>query len=305
MSDHSSKRAIIFALGGNLLIAIIKFVVSFITRSSAMLAESIHSTADCFNQVLLLVGNKRAAKPANEIHSFGYANEVYFWSMMVAVLLFFVGSLFSVYEGIHKLMHPEPITNTLWIFVVIITSILIEAKSFQVAYTEFRKTTKLPFFKAVRASTQISLIVVVLEDSAAMAGLIAVLISTILAVFVHPLFDAVGSIVVGIILLVVSILLLSEVRNLIVGESIPRDTRSKIKHLLNDFKQVKHLNRMQTMVTGDNKYLVLLSVDLLDSMKVSEAEDLIEKIKLKLVKEIPDIGNIYIEAKDSVRNLKI
>jgi cation diffusion facilitator family transporter len=302
MSAHGSNKAIIFALAGNLLIAIIKYIVAFVTGSSAMLAESIHSTADSFNQVLLLVGHKRAKKSANEMHSFGYSNEVFFWSLMVAVLLFFVGALFSIYEGIHKVMHPEELTSVYWIFAVLISSILIEAKSFQVAFTEFRKTTKLPFLKAVRASTHVSLVVVVLEDSAAMAGLIIVLISTTLAWLVHPVFDAIGSITVGILLLAVSILLIAEVKNLIVGESMPRESRQSIRNIVHKFKQIRHINRLQTMVMGDSKYLALISVDINDEMKGSDAEDMIEKLKLALKKEIPEIGTLYIEIKDSVRN---
>jgi len=305
MSNHGSNKAIIFALGGNLLIAIIKYIVAFITGSAAMLAESIHSTADSFNQVLLLIGHKKAKKSPTEMHSFGYANEVFFWSLMVAVLLFFVGALFSVYEGIHKILHPEMIKNIYWIFAVLISSIAIEAKSFQVAYTEFRKTIKLPFFKAVRASTQVSLIVVVLEDSAAMTGLLIVFISTMLAWLVNPVFDAIGSIAVGILLLVVSIILITEVKNMIIGESMPREMRQLIRTIIHKYNQVVHINRIQTMVMGDNKYLVFLSIDIEDNMTGYGAEDLIEQIKLNLIKEIPEIGTLYIEIQDSVRNQKI
>ncbi len=302
MSAHGSNKAIIFALAGNLLIAVIKYVVAFITGSAAMLAESIHSTADSFNQVLLLIGHKQAKKSPSEMHSYGYANEVFFWSLMVAVLLFFVGALFSIYEGFHKLFHPEALTNVYWIFAVLISSILIEAKSFQVAYGEFRKTTKLPFFKAIKASTQVSLVVVVLEDSAAMTGLVIVLISTLLAWLVNPVFDAVGSIFVGLLLLAVSILLIAEVKNLIVGESMPREKRQMIRNVIHRYKKIKHINRMQTMVMGDSKYLVLLSVDMENDIKASAAEDLIEQVKKDLKKEIPEAGNIYIEIQDAVRN---
>ena len=302
MSAHGSNKAIIFALAGNLLIAVIKYVVAFITGSAAMLAESIHSTADSFNQVLLLIGHKQAKKSPSEMHSFGYANEVFFWSLMVAVLLFFVGALFSIYEGFHKLFHPEALTNVYWIFAVLISSILIEAKSFQVAYSEFRKTTKLPFFKAIKASTQVSLVVVVLEDSAAMTGLVIVLISTLLAWLVNPVFDAVGSIFVGLLLLAVSILLIAEVKNLIVGESMPREKRQMIRNVIHRYKKIKHINRMQTMVMGDSKYLVLLSVDIDNDINASAAEDLIEQVKTDLKKEIPEAGNIYIEIQDAVRN---
>ncbi|MFZ4548026.1 MAG: cation diffusion facilitator family transporter [Bacteroidales bacterium] len=305
MSAHGSNKAIVFALAGNLLIAIIKYIVAFITGSTAMLAESIHSTADSFNQILLLIGHKKARKLPSEMHSFGYANEVFFWSLMVAVLLFFVGAMFSIYEGFHKLFHPEELTNVYWIFAVLISSIVIEAKSFQVAFSEFRKTTKLPFFKAIRASTQVSLIVVVLEDSAAMAGLIVVLISTLLAWLVNPMFDAIGSITVGLLLLAVSILLIAEVKNLIVGESMPRERRQAMRNIIHKFKNIKHINRLQTMVMGDSSYLVLISVDINDDMKGSDAEDMIEQLKLALKREIQEIGTIYIEIQDSVRNHKL
>jgi cation diffusion facilitator family transporter len=305
MSSHGSNKAVVFALAGNLLIAIIKYIVAFITGSAAMLAESIHSTADSFNQVLLLIGHKKAKKTATEMHSFGYANEVFFWSLMVAVLLFFVGALFSIYEGIHKLMHPEGISNVFWIFAVLISSIAIEAKSFQVAYGEFRKTTKLPFLKAIRESTQVSLVVVVLEDSAAMAGLIIVLISTTLAWLVNPVFDAIGSISVGLLLLAVSVLLIAEVKNLIVGESMPRERRLLMRNVIHKYKNIGHINRIQSMVMGDSKYLVLLSVDVNDEMKGSEIEDMNEHLKLNLKKEIPEIGTIYIEVQDADRNQKV
>ena len=305
MSSHGSNKAIVFALAGNLLIAIIKYIVAFITGSAAMLAESIHSTADSFNQILLLIGQRKARKSPSEMHSFGYANEVFFWSLMVAVLLFFVGALFSIYEGIHKLIHPEAIKNVFWIFAVLISSIVIEAKSFQVAFGEFRKTTRLPFLKAIRASTQVSLIVVVLEDSAAMTGLTVVLISTLLAWLINPVFDAIGSISVGLLLLAVSILLIAEVKNLIVGESMPRERRQLMRSVIHKYKNIGHINRMQTMVMGDSQYLVLLSVDINNEMKGSEVEDMTEQLKLELKKEIPDIGTIYIEAQDSKRNQKV
>jgi divalent metal cation (Fe/Co/Zn/Cd) transporter len=224
---------------------------------------------------------------------------------MVAVLLFFVGALFSIYEGIHKLIHPEAIKNVFWIFAVLISSIVIEAKSFQVAFGEFRKTTKLSFFKAIRASTQVSLIVVVLEDSAAMAGLTVVLISTLLAWLVNPVFDAIGSISVGLLLLAVSILLIAEVKNLIVGESMPRERRQVMRNVIHKYKNIGHINRMQSMVMGDSRYLVLLSVDINNEMKGSDVEDMTEHLKLELKKEIPEIGTIYIEAQDSARNQKV
>jgi cation diffusion facilitator family transporter len=302
MSAHGSTRAVYFAFAGNLLIAVIKFFVSIITGSAAMLAEAIHSTADTFNQVFLLIGVKRSTKSASEIHSFGYSRETFFWSLMVAVLLFFVGALFSVYEGVHKLLKPEAIENVYWIFLVIIVSIAIEAKSFHVAYTEFGKKHPRSMLKAIKDSTDVNLIVVLLEDSAALAGLIFVLISVALAHFVDPVFDAIGSIGVGVILLAVSILLIAEVKKLIIGESMPREKRQIIKDIIADIPHIERINRFQTMVTGNNTYLVLLSVDMDDEIKVYDAEDIIEKTKRKITNNVQGIENIYIEIKDAVRN---
>jgi divalent metal cation (Fe/Co/Zn/Cd) transporter len=146
---------------------------------------------------------------------------------------------------------------------------------------------------------------VVLEDSAAIAGLVIVLISTTLAWLVNPIFDAVGSITVGVLLLSVSILLIAEVKNLIVGESMPRERRLLMRNVIRKFKNIGHINRIQSMVMGDSQYLVLLSVDINDEMKGSEIEDLIEQLKLNLKKEIPEIGTIYIEVQDANRNQKI
>jgi cation diffusion facilitator family transporter len=305
MSSHQSSKAIIFALAGNLLIATIKYIVSFITGSTAMLAESIHSSADSLNQVLLLIGNKRAKKSATEMHSMGYSREVFFWSLIVAVLLFFIGALFSIYEGVEKALHPEHLDSVQWIFIILISSIVIEGKSFQVAYKEFRKTNSQPFFKAIRQSNDVNLIVVLLEDAGALTGLILVLISTFLAWKVNPIFDAFGSICVGILLLLISIILIIEVKALIIGESIPREDRNKMKAILHSYRQVKHVNRLQTMVMGSHKFMVLLSLDLDDSLSVYQAEDIIEQIKLDILKEVKEIETIYIEIKDSERNQKV
>ena len=156
--------------------------------------------------------------------------------------------------------------------------------------------------KAIKDSTDVNLIVVLLEDSAALAGLIFVLISVALAHFVDPVFDAIGSIGVGVILLAVSILLIAEVKKLIIGESMPREKRQIIKDIIADIPHIERINRFQTMVTGNNTYLVLLSVDMDDEIKVYDAEDIIEKTKRKIADNVQGIENIYIEIKDAVRN---
>lgn len=305
MSDNKgSLKAVYVALIGNFLISVIKYIVSFITGSSALLSEAIHTTADCTNQVFLLIGNKRSKKKATEQHSFGYERESFFWALLVAILLFFVGAAFSVYEGVHKLINPEPLHHIYWIFLVLIASILIEGKSFLVAHKEFRKRNKKSFVKGIEDSTDTNLVVILLEDFAALTGLVIVLITTIVSIF-FPIFDAIGSILVGILLGVVAFKLADEIRKLIVGESMPREGRSKIKSILNEYDMVEHINKVQTMVIGNNKYLVLISIDVEDDITGYDLEDHIEQIKLDIKRDIPEVDTIYIDIKDVVRNNKI
>src|SRR4030042_3308151 len=195
-NESNSLRAVLFALGANLSIAAIKYIVSVISGSSAMLAESIHSLADTTNQVFLLIGRKRSVKGATEIHSFGYGKEEYFWGFLVAVLLFFLGGCFSIYEAVHKFMHPEPIDNYMYIFIVLGADILLEYKSFSVAFKEFRKASPTGFIKPLKDSTDTNLFVILVEDFSALTGLTIVFISTLLSL-INPFFDVVGTFLVG------------------------------------------------------------------------------------------------------------
>jgi cation diffusion facilitator family transporter len=298
---HGSRRAVIFALAGNLLIFVIKLIVSFITRSSAMLAEAIHSFADCFNQVFLLIGDVRSKKPATEQHSFGYQRETFFWSLLVAVLLFFVGALFSVYEGIHKLLHPEPLKNMYWIFIVLAVSIAIEAKSFQVAYKEFRKRSREHLLKAIEEATDTSLMVILLEDFAALTGLTIVLLTSLLSFFI-PVFDAIGSILVGLLLTAISYKMATEIKKLLIGESIPRERRTLIKQIVNGYPLIDHINRLQTMIIGNDKYLIVLSVDIDDNASGYHIESTLDEIKQKIIRAVPEVESIFIDVKDTERS---
>ena len=300
--EHSdSKRAVIFALIGNFIIFVIKLIVSFITTSSAMLAEAIHSFADCFNQIFLLIGDVRSKRPPTEQHSFGFSREVFFWSLLVAVLLFFVGALFSVYEGIHKLLHPEALKEIYWIFIVLVISIAIEAKTFHVAYKAFRKKSSKPILKALEESTDTSLMVILLEDFAALMGLSIVLITSIISIY-FPVFDAIGSILVGVLLAAISYKMAIEIKRFIVGESIPREKRILIRQILHEYPLVEHINRMQTMVVGNDKFLVIISVDIEDEATGYYTEDIIDEIKQRISKEIPEVEEVYIDIQDLSRS---
>lgn len=304
MSSHTSNKSVIIALAGNTLISIIKYIVAFISGSAGMLAEAVHSTADCLNQIFLLIGAKSSNKARDESHSMGYGRYEYFYGLIVAIMLFFIGSLFSFYEGIHKLSKPEELSH-LWLSLVVLgVSIIIEFTSFKVAYNEFRLTTKGNLLKAIKNSVAVNLIVILLEDAAALLGLICVIITTILSIY-YPIFDAIGSILVGVLLLSVSFFMTNEIKKLIVGESMDRESSNRIKEISRDFPHVKHVNKIQTMAMGRCQYMVLLSIDFEDDMTSYDVEDTIEQIKIDVKKEFANIDTFYIEAKDANRNNKI
>ena len=301
MKEGNSLRAIMFALGGNLVIAIIKFVVSFISGSSAMLAEGIHSMVDTTNQVFLLIGNKRSRKEADEIHSLGYGKEEYFWGFLVAVLLFFLGGLFSIYEGIHKYMNPEPIDNYGFIFAVLVVSIIIEYKSFSVALTEFRKTNKGRLLKSLIQSTDTNIFVILIEDFSALSGLGIVLCTTLLSM-INPLFDVVGTILVGCLLIVMSYFLSNELRKLMIGENISREMRCEIRSIVNRCSMVEHINNIRSMYIGHNNFLLLISIDVIDRVSGYSIENAIEQIKVDITNQFPTARYIYVDVKDVNRN---
>jgi cation diffusion facilitator family transporter len=295
--QSNSLRAVVFALVGNFLIAVIKFIVSVISGSSAMLAESIHSLADTTNQVFLLIGRKRSKKAADEVHSFGYGKEEYFWGFLVAVLLFFMGGCFSIYEGIHKLMHPEPLENYIYIFIVLALSIIIELKSFTVALTEFRKSSSGKLLKAVTDSTDTNIFVILVEDFAALTGLTIVLISSLLSL-INPMFDAVGTLFVGALLIIMSYFLANELRKLIIGENISRDMRTEIKTIVNRHAAVRHINNIRSMYIGNNNFILLISVDIEDKTDASAIESITEQVKSDIIRHFPHARYIYLEVEE-------
>jgi cation diffusion facilitator family transporter len=297
--NNGSVKAVVFALGSNLLITIIKFVVSFVTHSAGMMAEAIHSVADCGNQVFLLIGNKRSAKKATELHPFGYGKEEYFWGFLVAVLLFFVGAVFSIYEGVHKLFQPSGLQNVSWSFVVLIVSILIEGKSFHVAYTSFARSRKgVGLYKALKDSTDTNLFVILLEDSAALIGLAIILLSTTMAWFVHPVFDAIGSILVGFLLITVSLFMINELRKLIVGENISQGLRNVFRDKVLSYPVIHRVNSISGMMIGKSRFLLVIGVDLKDDIMASAVEDQFDKIRNELIKMNPNIHSVYFDVKD-------
>jgi cation diffusion facilitator family transporter len=259
MSQGSSLRAVLYALGANLGILIAKGTAAAVTGSSAMLAEAIHSAADCGNQVLLLRGMQEAKREPDAGHPLGYGKVVYFWAFLVAVLLFTLGGLFSVFEGWHKLHQTEPITSPIVAILVLAVSIVLESFSLAGCLREIRKVSGgVSLWRFFRVSRNSELIVVLGEDIAALVGLTLALIAIVLALATgNPMFDALGSMAVGILLIVVAVLLSMEIKGLITGESAEADTRHAIHAFLVARGEVAEVYNLLTLQMGEGIMLAV------------------------------------------------
>lgn len=255
MSSHSdgSIKAIFYALGANGGIALAKFVAALYTGSGAMLAEAIHSLSDCTNQVFLLIGLKESKKPADEFHPMGYGRVVYFWAMMVALLLFFLGGAFSVMEGVNRFRHPESLSSPLVALLVLGISVALEGFSLYGAMREIRKMSKgKSFFRWFRETRQSELMVVAGEDIAALAGLALAFAAVVLTVVTgNPIWDACGSIAVGLLLMTVAIFITREVKAMITGESAAPEVHAAIKAHIEARPEVDHVINLITLQWGE------------------------------------------------------
>jgi cation diffusion facilitator family transporter len=251
--SEGSVKAIFYALGANFGIAVSKFAAAFYTGSGSLLAEAIHSTADCANQLLLLLGLKQARRPASVDFPLGHHRVTYFWSMIVALLLFFMGGAFSVYEGVERLLHPQPMENGLVAMAVLAAAIVLEAFSLWGAMQEIRKLAGTqPFLAWFRETRQSELMVVAGEDIAALIGLaLAFLAVTATVVTGNPLWDALGTLFIGVVLMVIAIAVMIEVKGLIVGESAAPQLRTEIETYIAAQPEVEQVLSVITLAWGD------------------------------------------------------
>ncbi len=298
MAGHS-KKVVLVALFGNTAITIIKFVVALITRSAAMLAEAIHSLADTGNQGLLLLGMKRSEKPPDEAHPFGYGKEQYFWSFVVANMLFFVGSVVSIYEGVSKLRHPHPIERAWLIYLILGVSFLIEGYAFLTAYKSLQKARSdgISLLGAIRRSKDTNLMVVLLEDSAALTGLTVAFVGVFLSeVTGIAAFDGLASVLIGLVLAAVSFLLAWEIRSLLIGESATPEVRQTIRQLLEGREHIKGVGQLLTMHLAPHNILVALNLEFADGLTSNDIEQAIDELEADLRAAVPDIRRIFVEA---------
>ncbi|MEX1349549.1 MAG: cation diffusion facilitator family transporter, partial [Desulfobacterales bacterium] len=262
-----SKKVIFAALIGNSLIAVTKFTAAFVTGSSAMLSEGIHSLVDTGNQVLLLHGLKQSKKPADEKFPFGHGKEIYFWSFIVAILIFALGGGISIYEGVQHLQHPKPIDKPLINYIVLGLAMLFEGAAWLFALREFtRAKGKWGYVEAVQRGKDPSLFVVLFEDTAAMLGLMVAFAGIALADMTGILyFDGAASVIIGLILLGTAIWLAYETKGLLIGESANASVVRGIRNILEGYRQIEHINEVLTMHMGPDFVLANISVDFRDN----------------------------------------
>ncbi|MDZ7693473.1 MAG: cation diffusion facilitator family transporter [Balneolaceae bacterium] len=298
----SSKKVIYAALIGNGLIAITKFIASVITGSSAMLSEGIHSVVDTGNQLLLLLGLKRAKKPADENYPFGHGKEIYFWSFIVAIMIFAVGAGISLYEGIHSVMDPHPVENPLINYIVLGLAMIFEAFAWYFAWKEFNKMREgREYFEAVRKGKDPTTFVVLFEDSAAMLGLIVAFIGIGVGQLTgNPMYDGIASIIIGIILGLTAAWLAYETKGLLIGESADQKIISGINQIANTFEEIAAINETLTMHMGPNFILVNISVDYRDNISSQEVENSISRLNKEIKENFPRVKRIFVEAERKV-----
>lgn len=294
----SSKKVIYAALIGNSLVAVTKFIAAGITGSSAMLSEGIHSVVDTGNQLLLLLGLHKAQKPADERFPFGHGKEVYFWSFVVALLIFAVGSGVSLYEGVLHVMQPEPIKSPYVNYVVLTLAIIFEGVALYFALTEFsRAKGKWTYLEAVRKGKDPTNFVVLFEDSAAILGLIVAFLGVFLTqVTGNLIYDGLASIAIGLILGGTAIWLAYETKGLLIGESANLKVVQEIRRILSESAHVEQVNEVLTMHMGPSYILANISVDFVDHLNSTQIEEAIAGIDAMIKQNCPNVKKVFIEA---------
>lgn len=302
MAAHHSKRVIYAALIGNSLIAVCKFVAAAITGSSAMLSEGVHSVVDSGNQLLLLYGIKRSQQPPDRSHPFGYGMELYFWTFVVAILIFAVGAGISLYEGIRHISHPEPMERPVWNYAVLILSMVFEGVAWAIAYRAFNKERgDTPFIKAIRQSKDPTVFTVLFEDSAAMLGLAIAFVGVVGShIFELYWLDGLASIVIGFVLASVAILLAIESKGLLIGESADHKVTNSLRDLISRNQHVDVINELLTMHLGPNDILLNVSLDFVDGITSEDVELAISNIEREIKRAHPSIRRVFIEAQSVV-----
>jgi cation diffusion facilitator family transporter len=301
MSSESSKVSIYAAMGANIAIGIAKFVGAAISGSSAMLSEGIHSVVDSVNEILLLYGLKQSEVGPDEKHPLGHGQEIYFWSLVVAVLIFALGGGVSVYEGITSFQHTESSSSPLVSYIVLGVASIFEGTALFVSIREFNKNyprnDKVSLWQAIRQSKDPSSFIVIVEDFAALVGLGLAFAGVFLSeVTKNPIYDGIASIIIGILLTVVATILVAETKGLLVGESASPEIRESIKTIVNSDEAVSAMEPPITFHLGPRDIMLALNIEFKDELSSDEIESAIRRIEKMIRESHEEVKRIFIEA---------
>ena len=297
MAAQSSRKAVIAALAGNILVAATKLLAAISTGSAAMMSEAVHSIVDSGNEVLLLYGMHRAGRRPDAQHPLGYGRELYFWSFVVALLIFALGAGVSVYEGIAHIRHPESISNPLVSYVVLALAFVFESASWVVSWRQFKSAKgALGYYEAVRLSKDPPSFMVFFEDSAALAGILIAALGTFAAVRLRqPFFDGLASILIGAVLGAIALLLARESKSLLIGEHADAQLSDSILRVAGAEASVTRANGVLTMQLAPDQIVAALSLDFEDHLTAAQVEDAVIDIERRIRQSHPQVIALFVK----------
>ena len=298
--EERSKIGLYGALAANIAVAVVKFIAASVTGSSAMLSEGIHSTVDSSNELLLLWGIHKSKKPADEIHPFGYGQELYFYTLIVSVLIFGLGGGMSVYEGVMNITHPVATADPTWNYIVLGCSAVFEGISLVIPLRKFTKANgSAHFWHKLRASKDPAFFVIIFENGAALAGLFIAFCGVFFSHYFHlPVLDGASSILIGLVLAFVAIILIIESRNLLIGESATKEKIKAIYEIVDADPDVIKLNSPLTMQMGPDELLLALDVKFKNDLTSGDLTTAVQRLEKNIREKLPDVKKIFIEARN-------
>lgn len=293
-----SKRVIFAAIAGNCAIALTKFIAASITGSSAMLSEGVHSLVDTGNGLLLLYGLHRSTTPPDDLHPFGRGKELYFWTLIVAILIFALGGGISLYEGIQHIRFPEAVHNPTLNYIILGLSLVFEGAAWVMALLEFRRSKgKTGYLEAIRTSKDPSTFTVLFEDTAAMAGLLVALMGIYLGHLLNiPALDGIASVIIGVILCLVAVFLALESKGLLIGEGVNPSVQQNIRHIVESDLAIASLKRLLTMHLGPHEILLTIELHFRQELSAADVAAAIDRIDSIIRLANPDVKHIFLEA---------